>query len=251
MDQEKNMPNNSEELKKKKEESFKIFDDIAPTYDSLNRTLSLGIDIYWRNQIKRNLPLRSNLQVLDIATGTADIPLVLAKSSQVKEVLGLDLSKKMIELGKVKVKKANLNGKISLDLGDGNNLPLEDGSYDVATVGFGIRNFPSTEKGLSEMHRVLRPKGRAMIMEFSLPQNKGIRFLYLFYFRYILPLIGNLFSGHKDAYHYLNKSVEDYPYGEKFLHLMREAGFKSPRALPLTFGIATLYIGDKAEEDQK
>ena len=233
------------ELAKRKQESFRIFDDIAPTYDSLNRTLSMGIDVYWRHQIKNNLPKQAGIQVLDLATGTADVPLVLVKASQVEKILGLDLSEKMVEIGKEKVKKANLQDKITLGIGDGCNLPIEDAQYDATTVSFGIRNFPSTLKGLQEMNRILKPGGRAMIMEFSLPTNALVKMVYLFYFRHVLPFVGNLFSGHGDAYSYLNQTVEDYPYGEAFLEIMREAGFKSPRAIPLTFGIATLYIGDK------
>jgi demethylmenaquinone methyltransferase / 2-methoxy-6-polyprenyl-1,4-benzoquinol methylase len=232
-------------LAERKKESFRIFDDIAPTYDSLNRTLSFGIDVYWRHQIKKNLPQKMNLHVLDLATGTADVPLVLAKSSQVEKIQGLDLSEKMVEIGKEKVKKANLVGKISLGIGDGCNLPVEDNQYDATTVSFGIRNFPSTLKGLQEMNRILKPGGRAMVMEFSLPANPIVKMVYLFYFRHVLPFVGNLFSGHGDAYSYLNQTVEDYPYGENFLNIMREAGFKTARAIPLTFGIATLYIGDK------
>ncbi len=239
------MTEQNTKLAQRKKESFRIFDDIAPTYDSLNRALSFGIDVYWRHQIKNNLPKQKDIQVLDLATGTADVPLVLAKASQVAKIQGLDLSEKMVEIGKEKVKKANLQGKISLGIGDGCNLPVEDAQYDATTVSFGIRNFPSTLKGLQEMHRILKPGGRAMVMEFSLPTNVLVRMVYLFYFRHVLPFVGNLFSGHGDAYSYLNKTVEDYPYGEAFLKIMREAGFKSPKAMPLTFGIATLYIGDK------
>lgn len=239
------MAEQNTKLAQRKKESFRIFDDIAPTYDSLNKALSFGIDRYWRNQIKKNLPQKNEIQVLDLATGTADVPLVLARAPQVAKIQGLDLSVEMVKIGKEKVKKAGLEGKITLGIGDGCNLPVEDATYDATTVSFGIRNFPSTLKGLQEMHRILKPGGRAMIMEFSLPTNALVRMVYLFYFRYVLPFVGNLFSGHGDAYSYLNKTVEDYPYGEDFLKIMREAGFKTPRALGLTFGIATLYIGDK------
>ncbi len=239
------MTDQNTKLAERKKESFRIFDDIAPTYDSLNRALSFGIDVYWRHQIKNNLPQQKDIKVLDLATGTGDVPLVLAKASQVKHIQGLDLSEKMVEIGKEKIKKANLQGRISLGIGDGCNLPVEDSTYDATTVSFGIRNFPSTLKGLQEMHRILKPGGRAMVMEFSLPTNALVRMVYLFYFRHVLPFVGNLFSGHGDAYSYLNRTVEDYPYGEAFLDIMREAGFKSPSARPLTFGIATLYIGDK------
>ncbi|CAN0311239.1 unnamed protein product [Chrysoparadoxa australica] len=155
------------------------------------------------------------------------------------------MPQKMIEVGRVKVQEQGLKEKITLDIGDGCNLPEEDNSWDVTTVSFGIRNFPDCFKGLTEMHRVLRPGGQIMVMEFSLPTNPIIKAFYLFYFRTILPFIGNLFSGHGDAYSYLNKTVEDFPYGKAFTDLMEKANFQNIRAIPLKFGIATLYIGYK------
>jgi len=232
-------------LGERKKESYLIFDDIADTYDSLNKVLSFGIDIYWRRQIRKNLLKANDLHVLDLATGTADVPIELIKAPQVTKILGLDLSQGMIDVGNVKLKTKDLTEKITLGIGDGCNLPLEDETWDICTVSFGIRNFPDCDKGLEEMQRVLKPKGRAMIMEFSLPSNWLVRMVYLTYFRHVLPFVGNLFSGHGDAYSYLNKTVEDFPYGQDFLDLMTKAGFSKVRAIPLTFGIATLYIGDK------
>lgn len=233
------------ELSERKKESYKIFDDIAGTYDGLNRFLSLGIDVYWRHRMKAMLPKKENLEILDLATGTADVPLILIKNKNVSKIRGLDMSKNMIAIGKVKVSDRQLSEKITLDIGDGCNLPEQDNSWDVSTVSFGIRNFPDFFKGLKEMHRILKPGGQAMIMEFSLPSNFIIRAFYLFYFRKVLPLIGNIFSGHGDAYSYLNKTVEEFPYGKEFENKMVEAGFKDVRSIPLTFGIATLYIGIK------
>lgn len=232
-------------LKERKKESYKIFDDIAGTYDSLNKLLSFGIDIYWRRQIRKNLPEKSQIDVLDLATGTADVPIELIKSPKVNKILGLDLSQGMIDMGNIKLEKRALTDRITLGIGDGCNLPLEDQTWDVTTVSFGIRNFPNCQKGLEEMYRVLKPNGRAMIMEFSLPKNILVKWVYLAYFRFILPFVGNLLSGHGDAYGYLNKTVEDFPYGDDFLALMKNAGFKNLKATPLTFGISTLYIGDK------
>ncbi len=240
------MQNTSEnQLSERKKESYKIFDDIAGTYDPLNRFLSFGIDVYWRNRMKNELPKKSDLTILDLATGTADVPLILIKNKNVSRIRGLDMSKNMIAIGKEKIKAKNLQEKITLDIGDGCNLPEENDSWDVTTVSFGIRNFPDCLKGLQEMHRILKPGGQVMVMEFSLPANAFIRAFYLFYFRKVLPFIGNLFSGHGDAYSYLNKTVEDFPYGKEFLNLMDKANFRNTRAITLTFGIATLYIGEK------
>jgi demethylmenaquinone methyltransferase/2-methoxy-6-polyprenyl-1,4-benzoquinol methylase len=240
------MQNTSEnQLSERKKESYKIFDDIAGTYDPLNRFLSFGIDVYWRNRMKNELPKKSELTILDLATGTADVPLILIKNKNVSRIRGLDMSKNMIAIGKEKIKAKNLQEKITLDIGDGCNLTEENDSWDVTTVSFGIRNFPDCLKGLQEMHRILKPGGQVMVMEFSLPSNAFIRAFYLFYFRKVLPFIGNLFSGHGDAYSYLNKTVEDFPYGKEFLNLMDKANFRNTRAITLTFGIATLYIGEK------
>lgn len=237
-------------LSSRKKESYKIFDEVAGTYDSLNKVLSFGIDRYWRRQIKKNLPDGDNLQILDLATGTADVALVLGKSKKVSHIQGIDMSKGMIDLGKVKVKNQKMENRIDLFIADGCNLPQEDNTFDVTTVSFGIRNFPDFKKGLSEKYRVLKPGGRSMIMEFSLPSSAIVKFVYLFYFRTILPFVGNLFSGHGDAYNYLNETVEDFPYGDEFANVMKQVGFINVRYIPLTFGIATLYIGDKVDRRQ-
>jgi len=234
-----------ESLDERKKESYKIFDEVAGTYDSLNKVLSFGIDRYWRWMIKRNLPQKQKLEILDLATGTADVALLLGKESHVQKVDGIDMSQEMINFGNVKVKNRKLEHKVSLYIADGCNLPHPDQSFDVTTVSFGIRNFPDFKKGLQEKFRVLKPGGRSMIMEFSLPKNFLIKAFYLFYFRTVLPFVGNLFSGHGDAYNYLNKTVEEFPYGEDFAKHMSEVGFENVRFIPLTFGIATLYIGDR------
>jgi len=232
-------------LDDRKKESFKIFDDIAGTYDPLNRVLSMGIDVRWRNKMTSLLPKKAGLRILDLATGTADVPLTLIKDPRVTQIRGIDMSQGMIDIGKVKIKEKNLQEKIVLDIDNGCDLKEADKSWDVTTVSFGIRNFPDCSQGLMEMNRVLVDGGQCMIMEFSLPTNSIIRAFYLFYFRRVLPFIGNLFSGHGDAYSYLNKTVEEFPYGEDFLALMRKAGFKEVKAYPLTFGIATIYTGIK------
>ncbi len=232
-------------LRDRKKESYKIFDEIAGTYDFLNHFLSIGIDIYWRNKLLKNLPITDSINALDLATGTADVPLTLIQDPRIKKITGIDLSQGMIDVGIKKIKAKNLEQKIILLKGDGVHIPCADNIFDVATISFGIRNFSDPSTSLSNIYRVLKKDGRLMIMEFSIPTNFIIRKLYFFYFRNILPLIGNLFSKHKDAYTYLNQSVEDFPYGQDFLNLMKEAGFSNLKFTPLTFGIATLYIGDK------
>lgn len=232
-------------LKNRKNESYKIFDDIAGTYDLLNRCLSFGIDVLWRKRMMRELPARQNLIALDLATGTADVALELGRQKQVIQVQGLDLSQGMIDLGRVKVEKSGMKERIKLDIGDGVTVPVADQSQDVVTLSFGIRNFPDPQTSLKNIHRVLKPEGRALIMEFGLPKNPIVRAGYLFYFRTLLPFVGNLISRHRDAYTYLNRTVEDFPYDEAFMQWMREAGFKNVRRVSLSFGIAFLYIGEK------
>jgi demethylmenaquinone methyltransferase/2-methoxy-6-polyprenyl-1,4-benzoquinol methylase len=237
------------ELGERKKESYKIFDEIAGTYDVLNHTLSMGIDIYWRNKMLRHLPNVDSINALDLATGTGDVPLTLIKDQRIKKITGLDLSQGMVELGKIKVKNKKLDHKINLMIGDGVCIPSGDSVFDLTTISFGIRNFNDPQKSLFDIYRVLKKDGRLMIMEFSIPKNVIVRNVYFFYFRHLLPFIGNIVSKHKDAYTYLNQTVEDFPYGENFLTLMRNAGFKNLKMIPLTFGIATLYIGDKCEHE--
>jgi demethylmenaquinone methyltransferase/2-methoxy-6-polyprenyl-1,4-benzoquinol methylase len=236
------------EIRERKKESYKIFDDIASTYDVLNHTLSMGIDIYWRNILLKHLPNKDAINALDLATGTGDVALTLVKDQRIKKVTGIDLSKGMIDLGVQKVKKQGLDKKIFLTLGDGVNIPSGDNAFDLTTISFGIRNFSDPQKSLHDIYRVLKKDGRLMIMEFSIPQNFLVRSVYFFYFRHLLPFIGNLVSKHKDAYTYLNQSVEDFPYGDAFLNLMKNAGFRNLKMIPLTFGIATLYIGDVGDK---
>ena len=233
------------EISERKKESYKIFNEIASTYDFLNHTLSFGIDIYWRNKLLKHLPKKDSINALDLATGTGDVPLTLIKDQRVKKITGIDLSKGMVDIGIKKVEKKGLDKKIFLMIGDGVNIPAADNTFDLTTISFGIRNFSDPQKSLIDIHRVLRNDGRLMIMEFSIPTNFIVRNVYFFYFRYLLPTIGNIVSKHKDAYTYLNKSVEDFPYGQEFLSMMEKAGFKNLQIHTLTFGIATLYIGDK------
>lgn len=225
---------------------WKMFDRIAYRYDLLNRLLSFGQDVIWRKKVSRHFNDIPDQHVLDLATGTADLLLtVYQKNSCVKTGIGIDLAEKMLDIGRQKIRDRNLEDKLSLRIGDAVNIPFPENSFDAVMISFGIRNVVDLKKSLREMYRILNEQGRAIILEFSLPKNQLIRSIYLFYFRKVLPRIGAVISGDTFAYQYLNETVESFPYGDEFCDLMREAGFKQVKATPLTFGIATIYQGDK------
>lgn len=227
-------------------QAFKMFDRIAHRYDLLNRLLSMGTDVSWRRKLNRRIPAGEGLCVLDLATGTADVLIAMHRACpQVASGVGLDMSGGMLKYGRQKLLRLGLDRKYRLVRGDATCLGLNDGVFDAVTISFGIRNVLDVDQGLSEMYRILKPGGRALILEFSLPANRAFRALYLFYFRNILPRIGALLSGDSYAYRYLNETVETFPYGEAFCQLMRGAGFEEVTATPLTFGIATLYQGER------
>lgn len=235
-------------LDKRKKESYKIFDEIAKTYDLLNHLLSFGIDIYWRKKLLQRLPSQKNILALDLATGTGDMAIALAQAPSVEKITGLDLSQEMISVGREKIIARNLSHKVALHLGDAVSIPAADGIFDLVTISFGIRNFSDPQASLRDIHRVLNQDGRLLILEFSIPKSRFFKAIYFFYFRYLLPFVGNLLSRHKDAYRYLNQSVEAFAYGEDFANWMQQAGFKKVGFRPLTFGIATLYWGDKVHD---
>jgi demethylmenaquinone methyltransferase / 2-methoxy-6-polyprenyl-1,4-benzoquinol methylase len=226
-------------------EVWKMFDRIAHRYDLLNHLLSLNRDKYWRARMASLLTVKPDQEVLDLATGTGDQLVALYQTGKVANGIGLDLSEKMLEIGRAKLARLKLDGNLSLKTGDAGLIPLGDNLFDAVTVSFGIRNVTDVPSALIEMRRVLRLEGRVLILEFSLPRNLFLRKLYLFYFRHILPVLGGMISGDSHAYRYLNQTVETFPYGESFCQLMRSAGFKEVHATPLTFGIATIYQGDK------
>lgn len=245
----KKITNNSHPTPKEKKSAIvaKMFNRIAHRYDLLNRVVSFGQDIRWRKQIGQYLPEKDALEHLDLATGTGDIPIMILGTSngnRIKHTLGLDISTEMIRIGKQKVLKKGLSKQITLKTGDATKLDLKNNSKDSISMAFGIRNVDSVENALSEMKRVLRPNGRALILEFSIPKQTIIRLGYLFYFRHILPIVGGLITGDYSALKYLNKSVEAFPYGQAFLKKMKDAGFKKTKAHSLCFGIATIYQGD-------
>ena len=229
----------------KKEQVAAMFNAISPKYDALNRILSAGIDQSWRRKTLREIRATGALNLLDVATGTADLALALAKGIPGSRVVGVDISAGMLEVGRSKVRAKDLEGRVRLDLGDGEQLPYEESSFDAVTVAFGVRNFENLEQGLRDMRRVLQPGGSLAVLEFSQPTAWPLRGLYLFYFKNILPRIGRLVSKDASAYTYLPNSVQAFPYCEAVAAKLREAGFSSVRVRPLNFGIASLYLAIK------
>ncbi len=229
-----------------REAVWQMFDRIASRYDLLNILLSAGQNIRWKRKFCSNFRSLREGKVLDLATGTADIPIELAKENKkIGKIIGIDLSEKMLDLGKEKVRKQGLRNIISLQKGDAVNIPFENEEFDVITISFGIRNFVDTEKSLKEIYRVLKPKGKLVILEFSLPETDFIKKCYLFYFRKVLPLIGAMLSKDTSAYKYLNRTVESFPYGQRFCRLMEKSRFANVHNEPMTFGIVSIYYGVK------
>ncbi len=228
-----------------RQDVWRMFDRIAHRYDLLNHLLSLNRDRAWRKRLVQNLPDRSDLEVLDLATGTADQLIALYESRRVSSGVGVDPSERMLEIGQNKVVERKLESHLALVKGDCERIPFEDESFDAVTISFGIRNVTDVGRSLAEMYRVLRSDGRALILEFSLPKNALVRRCYLLYFRSVLPLIGGLISGDSYAYRYLNQTVETFPDGQEFFNLISQAGFRRVTAEPLTFGTATIYVGEK------
>jgi len=229
----------------KKNQVGKMFDNIAPYYDFLNGFLSLGIDTIWRRKAIRSIQNRQAQTILDVATGTADMTLEINKQLQVSQIIGMDLSKEMLEIGKTKVQKKGLDKLIALEQGDSENLRYEDNTFDVVTVAFGVRNFENLEKGLAEIQRVLKPTGQLVVLEFSRPTIFPFKQLFNAYFKYILPLIGRVTSKDPKAYQYLYESVQAFPDGEDFLKVLNKTGFKSYQCRKLSLGICSIYSGFK------
>jgi demethylmenaquinone methyltransferase/2-methoxy-6-polyprenyl-1,4-benzoquinol methylase len=230
--------------KTKKEQVEEMFDNISPSYDKLNRSLSFGIDVLWRKKIRRILKKQNPQSILDVATGTADVALELSAIGPDK-IIGVDISEGMLEMGREKIRNRNLQHKIILLKGDSEDLQFPDHSFDAITVAFGVRNFENLEKGLSEMHRVLKPGGTILILEFSQPTSFPIKQLYHFYFSRFIPWWGKVVSKDQSAYQYLFDSVQSFPYGEALRKIMENVGYKDITFEPVTFGIVTLYKGSK------
>ena len=228
----------------KKEAVQGIFNDIAPSYDRLNHFLSLNIDKKWRIKAIRCLQGNDKGKLLDVACGTGDFS-IAASQAGVSRIIGIDISEKMLEIGRKKVEAAGLAAKIDLRYGDSERMEFADETFDAVTVAFGVRNFEHLEIGLKEMYRVLKQEGKVVILEFSMPRYFPMRQLYRFYFRHILPLVGGWISGNKGAYVYLPESVSRFPQGNDFLQILSVCGFKRTFQKRLTFGVASLYVGYK------
>lgn len=228
----------------KKEQVAHMFDTISGKYDGLNRVISFGIDVKWRKKVLKLVSATKPNRILDIATGTGDLAILMTKTGA-PEIIGLDISEGMLEVGRKKIAERKLSDKIQMVLGDSENIPYEDNHFDAITVGFGVRNFENLEKGFSEILRVLKPGGIFVILETSVPTKTPYKQGYNFYTKNILPLIGRLFSKDKTAYAYLCESASVFPHGEALNNILRKIGFIEVKNMPQTFGVATIYTASK------
>jgi len=228
----------------KKEVVREMFDEISPRYDFLNHFLSFGIDRNWRTKVVRIIKMNGSRQILDVATGTGDLAIAVARTGPEK-ITGIDISEKMLGVGRKKITGKSLNHIITLQQGDAENIPHPDNSFDAVTVAFGVRNFENLEKGLAEMRRVLRPGGLMLILEFSHPQHFPMKQLYRLYSRYGIPVFGRLISGNRKAYTYLPESVAAFPSGKTFLDILSKTGMVQASQEILSGGIASIYLARK------
>jgi len=228
----------------KKEQVATMFDNISGNYDNLNRVISFGIDVKWRKKVLQLVAETNPETILDIATGTGDLAILMAQT-KAKKIIGLDISAGMLEIGAKKIQQRNLSQTIEMVLGDSESMPFEDNYFDAITVAFGVRNFEHLETGLAEILRVLKPGGIFVILETSVPDKTPYKQGYNFYSKNILPLIGKLFSKDNVAYGYLSESAAAFPYGEVLNNILRETGFIMVKAMPQTFGVATIYSASK------
>lgn len=228
----------------KKVQVTQMFDTISDDYDNLNRVISFGIDKKWRKKVVKIISENNHDSILDIATGTGDLAIAMAKIGAQK-IVGLDLSPGMLQIGKEKVKNKKLENTIEMVIGDSEKLPFEDCSFDAITVAFGVRNFETLEKGLAEILRVLKPNGTLAILETSVPTKFPYKQGYRMYCSFLLPLIGKIFSKDGSAYTYLSKSASVFPHGGEFNNILAKIGFIGIENRPQTFGVATIYVASK------
>lgn len=228
----------------KKEQVTRMFDTISSQYDGLNRVISLGIDTRWRKKVVAILKDRAPASILDIATGTGDLAIHLAQTGA-SRIVGLDISRGMLEIGKKKVAQRRLQGLVEMVYGDSEDLPFETGSFDAITVAFGVRNFENLEKGLGEIYRVLKKGGTLVVLETAVPTQTPFRQGYHLYTKNILPLVGKLFSRDRSAYTYLSESAAVFPHGAEFNNILEKTGFIAVENRPQTFGVASIYVASK------
>ena len=228
----------------KKEQVATMFNNISKNYDGLNRVISFGIDVSWRKKVVKIVSNNNPQSILDIATGTGDLALMMSKLNP-KKIVGLDISEGMLSVGKQKIAKAQLCDTIEMIVGDSEDMPFKDDTFDAITVSFGVRNFANLDKGLTEIRRVLKPSGTLVILETSNPTKFPFKQGYKIYTSFILPLIGKLLSKDKTAYSYLSESANYFPFGKNFDNILKKNGFINTKYKPLTFGVATIYIASK------
>jgi len=223
-----------------------MFDDIAGRYDFLNRFLSLGQDVRWRNALKKFLPESDGQVILDLATGTADVLIALTLNNpKVHRAFGVDLAVKMLEIGQKKIIALNLDDRLMLWRGDVQALSFQDETFDGVSIAFGIRNIPDLRLALLEMYRVTKKDGRVLILEFSKPDNFILRAGHWFYLQMVVPVVGALFSGNFKAYRYLTRTIQTFPYGDRFCKILKQMGFVNIQSHPLMGGVATIYVAQK------
>ena len=240
----KNITPYQDSEKGKKEQVAQMFDTISENYDGLNKIISFGTDAKWKQKILKMVGAKKPSTILDIATGTGDLAILFAKTSA-SEIIGLDISQGMLDIGKQKIEAQKLDTKIQMVLGDGENIPYVDNYFDVITVAYGVRNFEHLEKGLSEILRTLKPGGQFIILETSVPTKFPFKQGYFLYTNFVMPTIGNLFSNDKKAYAYLSNSAQNFPFGEVLNNILRKIGFIEVEHLPQTMGVATIYTASK------
>lgn len=237
-------PYNEEQTKKEQVEQ--MFDNIAPTYDKLNHIMSLNIDRVWRRRVMRIVRRAKAHKIMDVATGTGDLAIAMAKRVDRIQILGVDLSEEMLAVARAKVRKQGLEERIMLEKGDAENLVMvADESVDAVTVAFGVRNFENMEQGLRELYRTIKHGGKLVVLEFSMPKNRLVRWIYRQYAHRLLPYVGGMISKDRRAYTYLPDSVEEFPAPEKFAQILKDVGFSKVRLRRQSFGIAYIYEATK------
>ena len=229
----------------KKQQVAAMFDDIAFKYDFLNRFLSAGIDIKWRKKAIRQLNSLQPKIILDVATGTADVAILASSILKPYKIIGIDISEGMLEIGRKKIEKERLQDIIELLNGDCETINFKDNSFEAVTVAFGVRNFQHLEKGLSEIHRVLKPGGKLVVLEFSKPKMPGVKWMYNLYMKIVCPNVGKLFSKNRNAYKYLDESIQKFPEGKNFTNILVNLGYSNTYCKTLSLGICSIYCGTK------